>query len=96
MTEKPLTGICCLQIYLPYPFLPSPRRQSLYQATKVDCQAIKAIFVFQLLHTIFLLFSFLPSHLLLSSHYTFFLSELVCVCVNEREGDLCYTGELTW
>lgn len=62
-----------------------PHRQSFYQAAKVDCQAIKAIFVCQLLHTPTLPFYFLPSHLLLSSHYIFVsLSLCVCVCQWER------------
>lgn len=102
MTEIPLTGKWCLQIYLPSPSLPFLTRQSLHQPAKVDCQAIKAIFVFQLHHTSFLPFYFLPSHLLVSSHYMFSLQACVCAClcviacVNEREGDLCYIAELTW
>lgn len=70
------------RFFLPYPSLPSfTHRQSLYQAAKIDFQAIKAIFVFQL-HTLissFLIFS----HFLLSLHYIIF-SKLVYVCHRAR------------
>ncbi len=82
-TEKPLTGKCCLQIYLPYPFLPSPSIS--LSSCKSWSPGYKNHFCFSAPPRAFstILFSSLSSLAFLTLYI--FLSKLVCVCVCQWE-----------